>query len=251
MNIQFSKRITGCLVGCAICASALLTSCSGDDQLTDTRVTYYVNLDLQGDEVTITPLGAAYNDAGCKADLNGQDYTDKVRVDGSVDTNALGLYTLTYTAVNPDGFSAQTQRTVIVYDPAVTTSIAGTYSTDMDATIYLNNGKTFSDQAAYYGNTSECTGIIFNEVAPGVYYVSDIFGGWYAQIRAYGARYAMTGYIALNPDNTLQLLDSYIAGWGDGLDYIEDAVYDPETGKISYSLSYAGQIFMSIVLNKD
>jgi hypothetical protein len=46
-------------------------------------------------------------------------------------------------------------------------------------------------------------------------------------------------------------MSSYIAGWGDSLDYLNDGVYDPETGTISYSVSYAGQIFMDIVLNKD
>ena len=61
----------------------------------------------------------------------------------------------------------------------------------------------------------------------------------------------MTGYVSLNPDNSISLLSSYIKGWGDGLDYIKDGKYDPETGTISYSLSYAGQIFMDIVLNKD
>ena len=61
----------------------------------------------------------------------------------------------------------------------------------------------------------------------------------------------MTGYVSLNPDNTLTLQSSYIQSWGDGLDYIKDTAYDPATGKISYSLSYAGQIFMDIVLNKD
>ena len=61
----------------------------------------------------------------------------------------------------------------------------------------------------------------------------------------------MTGYVSLNPDNTLTLQSSLIAGWGDGLDYIKDSQCDPAVGTIKYSLSYAGQIFMDIVLNKD
>ena len=66
-----------------LCSAVLaFTSCSDDDQLTDTRVTYYVNMDLQGDEFTLVPLGTAYNDAGCKAELNGEDYTPKVVAEG-------------------------------------------------------------------------------------------------------------------------------------------------------------------------
>jgi hypothetical protein len=242
------------LFGLMLCAMAIgLTSCSGDDQLTDTRVTYYVNMDLQGDAFTLVPLGTPYVDACCKAELNGEDYTPKVVAVGveDVDVNSVGFYDITYSAVNPDGYAASASRTVVVYDPTVTASLAGSYSTDMDASKYGTGKASFADRAAGYGNTTQCVGITFEEVAPGIYYVSDLLGGWYNQIRAYGTKYCMTGYVSLNPDNTLTLQSSYIAGWGDGLDYIKDTAYDPATGKISYSLSYAGQIFMDIVLNKD
>ena len=242
------------LFGLLLCMMALgLTSCNKDDQSTDTRVTYYVNMDLQGDEFTLVALGTPYNDAGCKAELNGEDYTPKVVAEGiqKVNVNKVGFYDITYTAVNPDGYSASVSRTVVVYDPSVTASIAGTYSTDMAATKYGKAGKTFADYAPAYGNTTQCVGITFTEVAPGIYYVNDLLGGWYNQIRAYGTKYCMTGYVSLNPDNTLTLQSSLIAGWGDGLDYIKDSQCDPAAGTIKYSLSYAGQIFMDIVLNKD
>ena len=62
------------LFGLLLCMMALgLTSCNKDDQSTDTRVTYYVNMDLQGDEFTLVALGTPYNDAGCKSELNGED----------------------------------------------------------------------------------------------------------------------------------------------------------------------------------
>lgn len=242
------------LFGLMLCAVVFgLTSCSKDDQHTDTRITYYVNMYLQGDEMTLVPLGTAYTDAGCKADLNGEDYTSKIVTDGveDVDVNTVGFYDITYSAVNPDGYAASVSRTVVVYDPTVTASIAGTYSTDMAATKFGTAGETFADYAPAYGNTTQCVGITFTEVAPGIYYVNDLLGGWYNQIRAYGTKYCMTGYVSLNPDNTLTLQSSYIPGWQDGLDYIKNTACDPAAGTIKYSLSYAGQIFMDIVLNKD
>ena len=243
------------LYGLMLCSTVFgFTSCNDDeDQLSDTRITYYVNMDLQGEEMTLIPLGSAYQDAGCKAELNGEDYTSKIVTVGleDVDVNTVGFYDIVYTAVNPDGYSASVSRTVVVYDPTVTASIAGTYSTDMEASKYGAKKNPFSAYAANYGNTSQCVGIKFTEVAPGIYYVNDLLGGWYNQIRGYGTKYCMTGYVSLNPDNTLTLQSSYITGWGDGLDYIEDTACDPAAGKISYSLSYAGQIFMDIVLNKD
>ena len=231
-----------------------LTSCNDDnDELTDSRLTYYVNLELQGDEMMLVPIGTTFTDPGCKATLAGEDYTSNVIIEGAddVDANKVGFYDISYSAINKDGFPASVSRTVVVYDPSVTASIAGTYSTDMATSLYGTNKLTFADRAANYGNTSACVGITFTEYVPGIFYCNDLLGGWYDQIRAYGGNYAMTGYVCLNADNTITLLSSYIKGWGDGLDYIEDGVYDPETGKISYSLSYAGQIFMDIVLNKD
>lgn len=230
------------------------TSCNDDeDQLTDSRLTYYVNLELQGDEMMLVPLGTTFNDPGVKATLAGEDFSSRVTVSGAddVDVNTVGFYDITYSGVNDDGFSASVSRTVVVYDPSVTATIEGTYSTDMAATKYGAAKNPFSAYAAAYGNTSQCVGITFSQFAPGIFYCNDLFGGWYDQIRGYGANYDMTGYVCLNPDNTITLLSSYIKGWGDGLDYIEDGVYNPETGQISYSLSYAGQIFMDMVLNKD
>lgn len=228
------------------------TACNdGEDQLTDTTITNYVVLELQGDDFTLVPLGSTYVDAGCKAELGGEDFTSKLVKTGEVDTNTVGFYDITYSGTNPEGYAVSVSRTVAVYDPAVTVSIAGTYSVDMDASTYGKSKELFSARAANYGNTSQSTGITFEEVAPGIYKVNDLLGGWYDQIRAYGSRYAMTGYVSLNPDNTLTLQSSLIAGWGDGLDYIKDTKVDPEAGTISYSLSYAGQIFMDIVLNKD
>lgn len=231
-----------------------LTSCNDDeDQLTDSRLTYYVNLELQGDEMMLVPLGTTFNDPGVKATLAGEDFTSRVVVSGAdeVDVNTVGFYDITYSGVNADGFPASISRTVVVYDPSVTATIEGTYSTDMAATKYGSAKNPFSAYAAAYGNTSQCVGITFEEFVPGIFYCNDLFGGWYDQIRGYGANYDMTGYVCLNPDNSITLLSSYIKGWSDGLDYIENGVYDPATGQIRYSLSYAGQIFMDIVLNKD
>ena len=230
------------------------TSCNDDeDALSDTKLTYYVDLQMQGDEFMLVPIGTPFVDPGCKAELSGEDYTSNIITTGvsDVDVNQVGFYDIVYSAVNPDGYAASATRTVCVYDPSVTESLAGSYQPDMTGTKYGTKGYTFADYAASYGNTAQCTGITFTEEAPGIYYVNDIFAGWYWQIRAYGTKYCMTAYVNLDKDNTVHLLSSYISGWGDSLDYLENGKYDPETGGITYSLSYAGQIFMDIVLNKE
>lgn len=229
-----------------------LTSCDGNDNLTDSRLTYYAVLDMQGDDFIAVPVGTSYTDPGCKGTLNGEDITDKIMIDGveDVDVNQLGFYTITYSALGSDGYPASVSRTVCVYDPEVTVDMDGTYQTDMSNTLYGPNKTPFSAYAAHYGNTSQCVGITFTEIVPGIYAVNDLLGGWYWQIRGYGTNYAMTGYVSVNNDCEIELLDSYLRGWGDSLDYIENAKFDPDNGQISYSLSYASQIFMDIVLNK-
>ena len=227
-----------------------LSSCNDDkDELTDSRLTYYADLQMQGDEFMLVPVGSKFVDPGCTGTLAGEDITSKIVIEGAdeVDTNTLGFYYITYSAEGSDGYPASVERTVCVYDPTVTLDISGEYIVDMELSIY-QGARTYADRAAYYGNTSQCTGITFDMIVPGIYYVNDIFGGWYDQIRAYGSRYAMTAYVSVDNDGNIDLLSSYIAGWGDGIDYLEEGRY--EDGVITYSLCYAGQIYMDLVLNK-
>ncbi|MBQ7690338.1 MAG: DUF5012 domain-containing protein [Muribaculaceae bacterium] len=240
-------------------SSVAFTSCSdSNDELTDSKLTNYVVLEVQGDEFVALPLGTSYVDAGCKATLDGQDAASRLVTEGvdEVDENTIGFYEITYSAVNDDGFPISASRTVCVYDPSITLNIEGKYNTDMAATMYLgkmNDVKDwypFADWAAGYGNTSQCEGITFTQIVPGIFYCNDLLGGWYWQIRGYGTSYAMTGYVSVDNDGNVELISSYIPGWGDGLDYIEEAKYDTSTSTISYSLCYAGQIYMKPVMTK-
>ena len=225
-----------------------LASCDKETEgLTD--ITYYPVITLEGGDV-LMGLGENYVDPDYTADLGGEDVTSQVVVTDNIDNSSIGVYQVSYTVTNSYGFSSTVTRNVIVYDPTVNVYIGGTYETDMNATLYGTAGRTFAEYAAAYGNTDQCVGITWTEIAPGFYYINDLFGGWYEQIRAYGARYAMTAYVSVDNDYNIELLDSYIAGWGDSVDYIDGGIFDPETGTINYFVSYAGQIFMDIVLNR-
>lgn len=71
------------------------------------------------------------------------------------------------------------------------------------------------------------------KAAPGIFYVSDMMGGYYDQKAGYGSSYAMTGYFQLLADNSLVLLSSSVEGWGDSATGFKDGKYDPATGEIS------------------
>ncbi|MGM9708592.1 MAG: BT_2262 family domain-containing protein [Prevotella sp.] len=223
-----------------LCLSMVaLTSCNDDnDQMTDSRLTYYPVLEIQGDEFVQVPIGTTYTEQGCKATLNGEDFTSNVKTIGSVDVNQAGLYYITYAATNSDGFTVSATRTVAVCDPTITTDISGIYTTQDGS--YRDYGGKITNYAGYT--------VRISKAAPGIFYISDFLGGWYEQRAGYGSAYAMTGYFQLLADNSLVQLSSYVAGWGDSADYCEGATYDPETGTISYVIGYAGIMAFNVIL---
>lgn len=214
-----------------------LNSCDydGDD---DAYVTHYVTFELTGGSQYLVPVGTAYEEPGFTATEGDENVNSKVVIGGDeVDGNQIGVYNVTYSAVNKDGFSASTERTVIVYNPDITTDIAGTYT--VAAGTYRQRGST---QTSYSGYEIPVT-----KIAPGVFYVSDFLGGYYWQRAGYGTNYAMQGYVSLNADNTIDILSGDVAGWGDSYSDFTDGKYDPDTKTISFVVTYAGMDFHVIM----
>lgn len=99
-----------------------------DDEVGVSRVTHFPELTLKGDRYTNVIIGTAFTDPGITAKEGSADimYTTT----GSVNTNVPGVYTLTYSAINKDGFPAATTRTVTVYSTdgvAAANDFSGTY----------------------------------------------------------------------------------------------------------------------------
>lgn len=222
-----------------------LTSCNDSkDELTDSRLTYYVNLEMLGDAFVQVPIGSSYSDAGCTATMNGQDATSRIVTTGieDIDVNTAGLYLVTYSAINDDGFPASVSRTVAVCDPSITTDISGTWTTQA-GTQRIYGGKTVTPFADY---TCKIT-----KAAPGIFAVSDFFAGYYDQRAGYGSSYACKGYLQLLADNSLVCLSNSVAGWGDSLDEgTFSGTYDPATETLKWQCDYAGSMTFYITLNK-
>lgn len=239
-----------------------MTSCDGSQE--EPHIQWYPVVTLEGEDTYYLEVGEDFTLPGFSAintltgadaskdvtvliyDVIGGEYVDKISTEGP------GMYNVYYISsaseVQPSlDYDIYKQRDIYVYDPTIETDISGSYNVNMNESIYLANGWTFAEAAEYYGNVDSST-IQISQLLPGFFYCSDLLAGWYDQIRAYGSNYAMTGYISLNSDNSITLLSSYIRGWGDGLDGMWDAEYDPQTQTISYETWYAGQIGMYIVL---
>ena len=136
---------------------AIISSCSKDpiistaDRVGISKVTYYPIITLTGNSIIPIANGTPFTDPGVKATAGTADVP--VTTSGTVDTATDGVYTLTYTATNADGFSSTAARTVVVY------------TTDASA---LANDLSGSYLRAATGELA-----IWTKIAPGVYTVQN------------------------------------------------------------------------------
>ena len=78
----------------------------------------YPTLTLIGDKTKTISQGSKYVEQGYKAiDEKDGNITDKVKVNGSVDTSNIGIYKLTYSVTNSRGKTTNEIRTIVVNEP--------------------------------------------------------------------------------------------------------------------------------------
>jgi len=218
-------------------ASVLFFASCQKEHAYNQKVTYYPLLTLQGDETVFLALGETYQEPGFTAIMSGKDVSDQVVIIDNIDNTKVGAYGVSYSLVNEDGFSSESVRTIYVYDPAVTIDISGVYEGVADTyRIYWPASKT--DYPGYIVN--------IEKMAPGIFAVDDCFAGYYSQMKGYGEGYNMNGVIAVDASNNITLLDSYVAGWGDGLDTLTGTVN--ADGKLSLYAEYAESMEFDMTL---
>lgn len=225
-----------------ICLAFGFLACEDDTTMDTSKVTYFVDFEMLGDQTILLPLATTYSEPGVIATEGENDITSSIVVTGTVNSNKVGIYTIDYAATNVDGFSSSVQRTVVVYDPEITTDISGVYTA---ATGTYRLTKSTGAEIPYAGYN-----VTLTQLVPGIFSVSDFFAGYYEVRAGYGASYAMRGYIKLNADNSVELLSSQVAGWGDSLDNLTDGQYNPETGGLNWAAGYAGSMIFYIKLTK-
>ena len=174
------KRIVPVLV---LLSSFAMLGCEKDDDTANISfITAYPEFELTDGDIVLVK-GEAYVEPGVVATEGGAEipvttsvvgsaYIDPARTDPSqvrytntLDTNVPGIYTITYSAVNSDGFSGSTTRTIFVLDAAP------------DPTVDLSGH--------YTSGTSPESDI--TKVADGVFYATNFWGG--------GSVVVLDGYI--------------------------------------------------------
>lgn len=99
-----------------IIVSAVLVSCEKDDSAGVSKVTNYPEVTINGDALVVIDAGTTYTDEGAAAFAGATEL--EVATEGSVDSNTPGVYKITYSATNEDGFPASVTRTIIVMSTA-------------------------------------------------------------------------------------------------------------------------------------
>ena len=195
--------------------------------LDESTITKYVDIELEGDAIVTIPSGTAYVEPGYVAIEGDEDVTDAVVIDGTVDHTTVGLYTVTYLALNGDGFPASKSRTVIVYDPdAPSTDLTGTWNG-------IRVGRSGGP-------------ITIEMVAPGIFYASDLFGGSYDVGFGYGSAYRLRSYIQVFADNTYIALQTN-SPWGPW--EVLSGTYDAGTNVMTHRVQQ-GTFGFDVVLTK-
>lgn len=216
-----------------------VVSCDKESEDIST-LTSYVTIVLEGDEVVFHQKGTPWVDPGYSATEAGEDVTADV-VATTPDIDNIGSYTLTYTAVNSDGYSGSVSRKVVVYSPGLSTlDISGTYSGDVFRLNTSDNStRSFADNEVVITATS----------VPGLYHISDWIGGFYNVGYGYGAGYAFTGYFEMISPTEFNHIESSNP-WGDPADEVINWNYDVNNSVLTYNFMWIGKYDFALTLTK-
>ena len=121
---------------------AVFSSCDKDEiNNTETNVgrsdvTVYPILTLNGEQYMTVPLNGTFTDPGAVAKEGTT--TIQYTTSGTVNTAAVGVYRIVYTAANKDGFTANAYRWVAVYSTDATAAgndLSGNYARNTNASV--------------------------------------------------------------------------------------------------------------------
>jgi hypothetical protein len=201
------------------------------------HITYFADFDFQGESVILHTLGTPYTDPSVTASESGNALEVKVLVTSemngysgdAVQSDVADKYTITYSAVNSDGYPGSITRTVFVVPPSgdFVTSIAGMY------TASVQRAPAFTPSAQY----NDLEYIFITKTGDNTFAISDAIGGYYYIGRGYGYDYAAQGSeITVNDlsANDFTITGSEIPGFGNTVE-VTDFKVDAATKQITFT----------------
>lgn len=217
--------------------AVLLFSC---DKATEglSKVTVPYGITLEGGETVLVEVGSPYEEPGYVAlGENEADVTNAVVVSGTLNTDAIGRYTLRYTVANPDGALTVAKRTVIVFDPATPTGF------------YRVSAESYRNSPPSPEYASEPILLVYQEES-GAYFISDFFGGYYSVGRGYGSAYEVGGSVKINNAGEVSLSRSSLTPWGDQFTSVT-GTYDADSQVFEIDLVWEAGYTFHLILIKE
>ncbi|QVY65360.1 BT_2262 family domain-containing protein [Polaribacter sp. Q13] len=207
-------------------------SCEDSDSSDNlSRITSYVDLELNGPSIEVIRLNDTYNEQGAIGLEDGEEVD--VMIDGNVDTSTLGAYTVSYSALNQDGFEKRVTRTVVVAPTNTSTiNLEGVYNGERD-------GKTHYNEAC-----------VITKLSEGVFLASDFFAGHYEKTAGYGPAYAYKLIFLLNLDNTITLLDAQTKPFG-VIWSLTNTAYSVTENKLNFKVNNSPTFGFTVTLTKN
>lgn len=123
---------------------ASLIGCNNDLETEGlSRITYYPTFELTGGNLMLYKVGDPYTEPGIKVTEGGNDIP--FTTTGTVDTSVPGFYSISYSAVNKDGFPGTATRTVVVLeDNLPELDLEGSWTSNTNAFSGASIGQTLT-----------------------------------------------------------------------------------------------------------
>jgi len=214
-----------------ILITGTLVSCADNDTEGVSSVTNYPIITINGPSEVILDQGDDYTDGGAVSMEGDTEIETTTSYGGGTyffapfSTDEPDKYTITYSAVNQDGFAGSALKTVIVKPTSgdLVNDISGLYIMD----VLRNNGAG--------GNGFKYLYIV--KTGANTYKASDAIGGYYDIRAGYGAAYAARFTITANDigSNDFSIDPAYTIGWGSAYSFTPtNFTVDAATKTITY-----------------
>ena len=132
------------------------------------------------------------------------DASGQVTVKGldKVNEDKIGIYPISYSVANSDGYLSTAKQTVYVVDLNADTDISGDYKIDVRS----SSGQKGSEQPVPFSSAYPLT---IKKVATSIFTISDLFGGWFNLQQGWGGDFAFSADCflteAVTDNNTVRI----------------------------------------------
>jgi hypothetical protein len=133
MLIKMKNRIKYLASAFLLVVGLGLTSCEKDETDNISKVTTYPVITVKGDQFVSIPVGGTFTDQGASGTVGGAP-VEPVKSGDNVDASKPGVYIITYTATNAEGFSVTANRYVgVIAADAAALDLTGNYKRNAGA----------------------------------------------------------------------------------------------------------------------